>query len=283
MVIVFSLVSALGFGLADFIGGFGSKRAGNPWAVALLAQLVGSLVLLSIALNVAGTPVASDWGWALAGGALNGLGTAALYRGLSAGRMGVVAPVSAVGAATLPVLVGLLTGERPSTLVWLGIAIALPAIWLVAREPEIARIAAGASVTGSSGFGDGILAGIGFGGLFCCLAQIPDSAGFGPVALNQFVAALVIAVLALLLQQPLLPRRAAVPFGITAGALASLSTGAFLLATQTGYLSVAAVITSLYPAATVLLAASLLRERIHGAQAVGLVFCLAAVSLVAAG
>ncbi len=280
MVIVFSLCSALGFGLADFIGGFGSKRAGSPWAVALLSQLVGSVVLLSIALRMPGTPAIPHWWWAVAAGVLNGLGTAALYRGLSAGRMGVVAPVSAVGAATLPVLVGLVTGERPSALVWLGIALALPAIWLVAREPAPQ---VGGPVPGPSGFSDGILAGIGFGGFFCRLAQIPDSAGFGPVALNQFVAGLIIAVLALALRQPVLPRRAAVPFGLTAGVLSSLATGAFLLATQTGYLSVAAVITSLYPAATVLLAAALLRERIHGPQAIGLVCCLAAVSLVAAG
>jgi drug/metabolite transporter (DMT)-like permease len=276
MVVVLSLIGAVSYGLADFVGGFGSRRT-SPWAVALLSQVGGGLVLLVVAAALGGDPVTADWWWAIAAGVANGLGTAALYRGLARGRMGVVAPVSGVGAATLPVLVAVLLGERPPAVVWAGILIALPGIWLVAREP------ATGPVSGPSGLVDGVLAGLGFGGLFVCLAQIPEEAGFLPLAVNQLFAGVVIVLIALTLRSPWVPREAAALFGIGAGLLAGLATGAFLLATQTGFLSVAAVITSLYPAVTVLLAALVLREHIHRGQAAGLALCALAVTLVAGG
>lgn len=277
MVVVLALVAATGYGLADFLGGFGSKRT-SAWSVAFVAQIGGAVVILAMAAAVGGAPTTADWWWATAAGVANGLGTAALYRGLSRGRMGVVGPVSGVGAAVLPVIAGLVMGERPALLVWLGIALAVPAIWLVAREP-----AEGHPSGGPSGLVDGVLAGLGFGALFICLAQLPEEAGFAPLALNQAVAGVVIVALAVGLRQPWVPRSPASLFGIGAGGLAGVATGAFLLATQTGYLSVAAIITSLYPAVTVVLAASVLREHIHRAQAVGLALCAAAVALVASG
>lgn len=276
MVVVLSLIASVSYGLADFCGGFGSRRA-SLWAVALLAQVTGGIGLLLLAAALGGSPGAADWWWSVAAGIANGIGTAALYRGLSRGRMGVVAPVSAVGAAALPVAVGVVLGERPSALVWLGFAAALPGIWLVAREPTTGP------TMGPSGIGDGIVAGLGFGSLFVCLAQIPESSGFAPLASNQLVAGAVILVLALLLREPWLPRQRAAAYGAVAGLLASLATAAFLMATHTGYLSVAAVITSLYPAVTVLLAAALLREHIHRGQAVGMALCLGAIALVASG
>jgi len=276
VVVVLALIGAVAYGLADFVGGFGSRRT-SPWSVAFLSQVGGGLVLLAVASTLDGQPVTADWWWAIAAGVANGLGTAALYRGLSRGRMGVVAPVSGVGAATIPVVVAIALGERPSPVVWAGILLALPGIWLVAREP-----ATGPS-QGPSGLVDGVLAGLGFGGLFVCLAQIPEEAGFLPLAVNQLFAGAVIVAIALALRSPWVPRERAALFGIGAGLLAGVATGAFLLATQTGYLSVAAVITSLYPAVTVLLAALVLREHVHRGQAVGLALCAAAVSLVAGG
>ncbi len=278
VVVGLSLVAALAYGLADFVGGAASKRA-SPWAVALVAQAAGATAILLLALVVGGDPTGADLGWAVAAGLCNGIGTAFLYRGLSGGRMGVVAPVSGVGAAALPVLVGLALGERPPLLVWVGIAAALPGIYLVAREP------AGAPTTASGGSGlvDGVLAGVGFGALFACLAQIPEEAGFLPLALNQVIAGAAVVAVALALRQPWVPRERGAALGAVSGVLAAVATGAFLLATQTGYLTVAAVITSLYPAATVVLAATVLHERVHRSQVAGLVLCLTAVALVAAG
>ena len=276
MAVLLSLLAAASYGLADFVGGVTSKRT-SPWAVALLAQLGGATLVFLLTLVVPGSPTRADLAWSLVAGLGNGFGTAFLYRGLAAGRMGVVAPVSGVGAALVPVAVGVLSGERPTALVWVGIVLALPGIWLVAREPATGPGPLGAGLT------DGVLAGLGFGTLFAALAQIPEEAGFLPLALNQVVAAVAVVVVAVSLRSPWLPREPRALGGVVSGALGALATGSFLVATHQGYLTVTAVLASLYPAVTVVLAASLLREHVHRAQALGLGLCAVAVSLVAAG
>jgi drug/metabolite transporter (DMT)-like permease len=278
MTILLSLVAAAAYGLSDFNGGSFSKRAG-AWTVSLVAQLAGSALVLLAALLLGGAPTGGDLSWALLGGLGNGFGTAYLYRGLASGRMGVVAPVSGVGAVVVPVLAGAVAGERPGLVVWTGIVLALPAIWLVSREP--ADVAAGGS--GPSGAVDGLIAGLGFGTLFAALAQIHHAAGLYPLALNQVVAGLVIVGVATAVGAPWVPRNRYAAGGITSGALGALATGLFQVATQHGYLAIAAVVTSLYPAFTVVLAATLLHERVHRGQAVGLALCAGAVVLVAGG
>jgi drug/metabolite transporter (DMT)-like permease len=273
--ILLSLFAAASYGLADFSGGVFSKRA-SAWSVALMAQLGGGLVVLALGLVLSGEPTTTDLAWALLAGVGNGFGTAYLYRGLASGRMGVVSPVSGVGAVVVPVAVGLATGERPGALVLVGVALAFPAIWFVSREPE------GGSLMGP-GLLDGILAGLGFGTLFAALAQIPEEAGLLPLALNQLVAGVVIVAVAALLRQPWVPRNPAAIGGVISGLLGTLATWLFLVATHHGYLTVAAVITSLYPAFTVLLAVIVLREHVHRAQAFGLALCVGSVVLVAAG
>ncbi len=277
MSIVLSLFAALSYGLSDFNGGLFSRR-GGAWAVSLVAQLGGTALVLVVALVDGGSPSAADLAWAVLAGVANGFGTAFLYRGLSSGRMGVVAPVSGVGAVVVPVVVGLVAGERPGALVWVGVVLALPAIWLVSREP-----ADGPTLAAGSGLADGVLAGLGFGTLFAALAQIDEEAGFFPLALNQLVAGAAIIVVALLLRESWVPRNRYALGGLVSGALGALATGLFQVATQHGYLAVAAVITSLYPAFTVLLAATVLREHVHRTQAWGLALCAGSVVLVAAG
>ena len=110
MTVLLSLVAAASYGLADFNGGWLAKRV-SPWTVALTAQAGGALATLVVALLVDGRPTGADLGWAVLAGLGNGVGTAFLYRGLSSGRMGVVAPVSGVGAALLPVVVGVAIGS----------------------------------------------------------------------------------------------------------------------------------------------------------------------------
>jgi uncharacterized membrane protein len=277
--VLLSLLAAASYGLSDFNGGIFSKR-GGPWAVSLVAQLFGAAVVLVVALVDGGSPDGSDLAWALLAGVGNGFGTAFLYRGLSSGRMGVVAPISGVGAVVVPVLVGVVTGERPDLSVWLGVVLALPAIWLVSREPS--STVDGTAPRGS-GILDGILAGLGFGVLFAALAQIPAEAGFLPLALNQLVAGGAIVVVAMSLRQDWVPRSRWALGGAVSGVLGALATGLFQVATHHGLLSVAAVITSLYPAFTVLLAAAVLRERVHAGQGIGLALCAGSVVLVAAG
>jgi len=283
--ILLSLFAAASYGLGDFNGGIFSRR-GGAWAVSLVAQLAGTALVLVLVAFDGGSPTGTDLAWAVVAGVGNGFGTAFLYRGLSSGRMGVVAPVSGVGAVLVPVAVGVLTGERPGALVWVGVLLALPAIWLVSREPSAGPAAStGSSPAASTGSGilDGVLAGLGFGTLFATLAQIPEEAGFLPLALNQLVAGGAIIVVALVLHQDWVPRNRYALGGAISGALGALATGLFQVATQHGYLTVAAVITSLYPAFTVLLAATVLREHVHRTQAIGLALCAGAVVLVAAG
>jgi drug/metabolite transporter (DMT)-like permease len=208
-----------------------------------------------------------------------GAATAVLYRGFARGRMGVVAPVSAVGAAMLPAVLGVATGERPAAIAWVGILVALPGIWLVSREPTPVD-----AVTGTAeGLVDGVLAGLGFGLLFAALGQVPEESGFWPVMGTQVVSLLAVAVSAVALGGDPVPRRRADWSGLTAGFLATLAVVGFMLARQQGLLSIAAVLTSLYPAATVLLATVLLHERLHRPQSVGLALCAASVVCVALG
>lgn len=291
MAIVLALVSALGYGLSDFVGGLVSRRA-SAWSVALIGGISATLCTGLVALVVPGSPGGADLAWAVLAGVGSGVGTGFLYRGFASGRMGVVAPVSAVGAAVVPVLVGTATGERPALLVWVGIVVAMPGIWLVASEPadDLSRIEpedgpSEAPARGglAAGLVDGLVAGLAFGVLFAALGQVPDSAGMWPLALAQAVSVPVIALLATVLGAPWLPRGRFVHWAWLAGPLGTVAVVAFLLATQRGFLTIAGVLASLYPAVTVLLAALVLREPVHRAQGVGLGLCAVAVAMVAAG
>ena len=283
MAILLALCSAVAYGVSDFIGGLVS-RGTSAWAVAVVAQTSSTLCSTLVAIFVPGTPTAADFVWAVIAGTGTGMGTGFLYRGFATGRMGVVAPVSAVGAAVVPVLVGLLGGERPGPVVWLGIAIALPGIWFVSSTPATTPVIhepAGRRLP--PGLLDAILAGAGFGILFAALGQIPAEAGFWPLAFTQLISVPAVIVLATVLGGAWVPRGRRVRWAALAGPLGATATGSFLLATHQGFLTVAGVLASLYPATTVLLAALVLREHIHRAQAVGLALCAAAIGFVAGG
>jgi len=271
-----ALAAAVIYGLSDFLGGVVSKRA-SVWAVAIASQL-GALVVIGIATwFFAAEPTPADLAWGALAGIGTGTGTAFLYRGLSEGRMGVVAPISAVGAALVPVAVGVLTGDRPPLLTWIGIACAIPAIWLVSSGDA-------ADAEGSrrrSGLVDGILAGLAFGLMFAALGQVPDTAGLVPLVVAEAVSVVAVAALASVMGHAFVPREAAAWWGLGVGALSAFAAVLFLFSTQAGMLTVAAVLSSLYPVFTILLAATILRERIHGLQAIGLGLAGVAVVLVA--
>jgi uncharacterized membrane protein len=284
MAVLFALCSALAYGLSDFIGGTVSRRT-SAWAVAIVGQTSSTVCTAVVAGLVAGSPSVTDFGWAVVAGIGGGVGTGLLYRGFAAGRMSVVAPVSAVGTAVVPVLAGSLTGERPALLVWLGIVVALPGIWLVSSSPDAPSLQ---EVTGTRGrlpvgLVDALLAGLGFGISFTALGQIPSGAGLWPLALAQAVSVPAVLVLAVCLGGQWVPRGRNVRWAALAGPLGATAAGSFLLATQHGYLTVAGVLASLYPATTVLLAAMVLREKIHRAQGIGLGLCAMAIALVAGG
>ncbi|MGI8659380.1 MAG: EamA family transporter [Candidatus Limnocylindria bacterium] len=281
LTVLLALGSALMYGLSDFLGGYLSRRT-SVWAVAIVTQGAAVVAIGLTTALVGGDPTNADWTWGAVAGVGAGIGTAFLYRGLAGGRMGVVAPLSAVGSALLPVSVGVITGERPPLIVWSGIALAFPAIWLIARSSE-STDAAGAAGRLNAGVIDGLLAGLGFGLMFSALGQVPDSAGFAPLAASEAVSIPVIIGLALVMRQPWIPHDRASLGGVVVGALAAAAAVLFLLASQAGLLTVASVLSSLYPAFTVLLAAVLLRERVHRSQGIGLALAVGAVAMVAAG
>lgn len=276
--VLLALLGAASYGVSDFVGGLASRRT-SVWPVTILSCL-GSLVGAgALAILVPGHPSAGDLGWGVLAGIGAGGGTAFLYRGLSGGRMGVVAPVSGVGATLIPVLFGVLAGERPSALVWFGMVVALPGIWLVSREEPLPS----GSRAGTSGLVEGVLAGVGFGVLFAALGQVPAGAGYWPLTLAEVSAVATVVLASLVVRGGVVPRVAGQWWGLVSGLLAAAAGVSFLLARHHGLLSVSAVLTSLYPAFTVLLAALVLRERVHRAQAWGLGLCGAAVVLVALG
>jgi drug/metabolite transporter (DMT)-like permease len=274
--LVLALTSALAYGASDFVGGVGSRRH-SPWRVVLLGQVSGALLMAVCGLVAPAEPRAADFAWALLAGAGSATGSIFLFRGLARGRMGLVAPVSAVGAAVLPVLVGVGLGERPTWFAWLGVLVALPGIWLVSRE----------TTAGSGGTRrallDGAAAGAGFGVLFIALGQISGDAGFLPLAANQVFGAVATIAVAAVLRQEWLPGRGVVSWGGASGMLGAAGTLSFLLATRFTDLGVAAVLTSLYPAVTVLLASAVLRERLGGSQRLGIGICTLAVATLAIG
>ena len=278
MTVALAAAAAFLYGVSDFLGGLASRRLGI-WSIGLLACVgaLGGAVVLALAWP--GDPSAPDLAWGALAGLGSGTGTAFLYRGLALGRMGVVAPISAVGAVLVPLVVGLLSGERPEALAWAGIVVALPGIWLVSRdEGAVDGSPDRPGPTGSAtGFVDGVLAGLGFGILFAALAQVSDGAGYWPLAATQGTSALALTVIAVLLGGDPVPRRRAEAIGLVPGVLATLAVLLFLLASQHGLLSVAAVITSLYPAFTVLLAVLVLGEHVHRLQGAGLALCAASI------
>lgn len=227
--------------------------------------------------------------WGALSGVGSGMGTAFLYRALGAGQMSVVAPLSAVGAAVLPVLVGVVQGERPSWLAAAGIGIAMPAIWLVSRGSEAGT---GGSATGAArqragllgeGVADGMVAGAGFAVLFVALDRVPTGTGLWPIAAGQVVSVLAVLCLAIPGRVSLrLPPRTVAGAAIV-GCLGALGTILYMFATRQQLLAVAAVLTSLYPAVTIALARVVLRERATAGQAVGIVAAGAAVTLIALG
>jgi drug/metabolite transporter (DMT)-like permease len=234
--------------------------------------------MLSAGLVLPGSPVPADFAWALLAGVGSATGSIFLFRGLARGRMGLVAPISAVGAAALPVLAGLAFGDRPSWLAWVGMLAALPGIWLVSREATADRPTSmrGALV-------DGTVAGVGFGILFIALAQISDNAGLLPLAANQLTGAILTVAAAASLRQRWRPRRGVLGWGTASGVLGACGTLAFVVATGATSLGIAGVLASLYPAVTVLLAAGLLKERIGRAQGIGIGICTLAIATLALG
>jgi drug/metabolite transporter (DMT)-like permease len=275
-----ALAAALTYGVADFCGGFASRRV-PVMVVLVLSQAIG-LVGLLVAAPIVGAErvVPADLIFGAAGGLIGLVGVFLLYRAFTIGRMSVVAPLAAVFSALVPVGIGLALGERPGVLASLGIAAAIPAIALSggagAPMPE------GGQPHPRQATVMAVLAGVGFGLFFALLDQAGDSSGLWPLVSGRV--ATTVAALGCLLVVPIPPRRAIGSVFVWVAATGTLEVAAnvlFLLAAREGSLALASVITALYPATTVILALVVLGERLTRRQLVGLALAAVAVVLIA--
>ena len=271
----FSLGAAGIWGGADFAGGIATKRA-NVFRVVAGAQICGLIFMLVLAwLSGEPMPPHSSLYWGIVAGLADAFGVAALYQGLARGRMGMVAPVASVITAVLPVLFGLGTEGLPGRLQLAGFVLAVVSIWFIAR-PE-------GQIDSHRGLGLAVLAGVMFGVLLISGRQAGLHGGvFWPlVAARTASTVLMFGIVAFAASDSRSIRAAIVPI-VLSGVFDSGANALFIVATRHGRLDVAAVLSSLYPASTVILARVLLKERISAMQTVGIVGALAAVALISA-
>jgi drug/metabolite transporter (DMT)-like permease len=271
---VYGLAAVLTWGTSDFLGGYATRRA-NAFLFTTVVNtggllLVGTLALASHAALPSGRSVA----WVLAGGFSAGASLAIFYRALSSGRMGLIAPVAAVLSAAIPTVISICTEGRPGRISIMGFFLAAIGLWLITRAED---------GTTPEGIGLALFAGTGFAGFYLCVRQAGGASPFWIAALTRCGALLITGAIAVLQREFSDITAVGVRWGVLTGCVDSIGTILFVRASQTGRLDEAVVISSLYPAVTVLLARLFLKEHFTRWRFVGLVAALAAVPMIAAG
>ena len=277
LAIALALGAAAGWGSADFLGGTATRRL-PILTVSLYSQAVGfAFVLGLVVTGWGGLPETRTVVLGLAAGLLGGVGLAALYSALAIGPMGVVAPMVSL-SVVVPVAAGLLGGDRPAALQLVGVAAAVGGVALAARH----RDEAGARVTPRA-IALAAVAAVSLGLLAVFLARAGESDTFWAVLMVR-IGSLTLLGAAALVRRPSFAttgrQRATLA---SVGLLDSSSNLLFVLASQRGLLTLVAVVASLYPVTTVLLARGVLGERLSGVQAAGVLLALAGIALIAAG
>jgi drug/metabolite transporter (DMT)-like permease len=269
-----ALCSAVTYGVGDFCGGMAARRI-PATTVLLWSHLLGLLLLLGSTAFVAGEVFGGDLVIGGLGGLCGAAGVGLLYKGLSVGRMSVVAPVTALLAAAVPVVAGYAEGERPGPAAVVGMAAALMAIVLVSAE-------GGGSLRPSDlrGVTYALGAGLGFGLIFVALSHTGDDAGMWPLVAARGASVTVVgggALLGMVAKAP--PVAGTRTFTAAAGALDAGANVFYLLAVREGLVSVVSVLTALYPVSTVVLARLVLKERFASLQRIGMVLAIPAAIL----
>ena len=277
-----AILSAAAYGAADFFGGMAARRSTAVSAV-VVSQAVGLILLLcALPLLPATVVTSSDIGWGAVAGLAGGSGVALLYRALAIGPMSVIAPLTAVFAATLPVVAGLALGERLSLMTTLGIALAGLAIVLIGQEQNLEPRSPKQQAT-AHGIALSIVAGLLVGVFFVSLERTSAASGLWPLVPARLVAISLLTAAALASGRAVLVPRPVVAVAISAGALDMLANALYLIAVQQGQLSVVATLASLYPASTIILARFVLSERWSKLQAAGIATAVAATTLIVGG
>ncbi|MFF7603065.1 EamA family transporter [Streptomyces mirabilis] len=273
--LLLALGSSLAYGCADFLGGLGARKA-HVLRTVMIAAPASLAVELLLWPFLGASFSAGALGWGAASGIASAAAFALLYRTLAIGPMNVLSPVTALVSAVLPVAVGLLQGEHLGAAGLVGMPLALVAVILVS---------AGHGAGSARPSRTALLSAFGAGGAIALqlvfLHQAPSDTGVAPLIIGRVVSSAVILAAAGLMYRRLGSERPAYAMSTAAGVLDSMANLLFLLAARSGDLTVVAVITALYPAGTVLLARSVLAERIRRGQLVGLGTAAVAVSLLA--
>ena len=273
--ILFALTSAVIWGTGDFTGGLAARRT-PPAHVLMLASLSGLLVLIPAALlQREPLPTPSSAAWAALAGLAGGLGIAFLYHALSTGPAALVAPTAGVVGAALPVVVASILEGMPTGGQLAGLLLGLSGIWFVSRVADRENVTAGPPLAHA------FLAGLAFGGFFVFMAQVQTGLIFVPLVIAK-LSAFALAVVILIAQRRSLRLGAANALPFVAGVLDAGGNLFYVLALQYVRLDIAAVLSSMYPAATVVLARVVRRERASLMQYVGVGLCLVAVGFIAA-
>ena len=279
-----ALGSAVCYGSADFFGGLTARRV-NTIATVVVTQFVG-LVLLLLALPFLPATVVSppDWLWGIAAGLSGGVGVALLYRALAVGTMAMVAPITAVCAAIIPVLFAFAMGERLRFLTMVGIGLALVAIALVSQQPTQPHSDESRATKRAlpPGVFLALLAGIAVGIFFLSLARTKSAAGMWPLIAARLTSVTLFGLMALVTGRTLRMNATATGTALAGGALDMLANALYMIAARIGPLSIVVTLASLYPASTVVLARVMLGERLSVVQIIGITCALAAVSIIVA-
>ncbi|HSJ45355.1 MAG TPA: EamA family transporter [Euzebyales bacterium] len=273
MALLLALGSGLSFGAADFAGGLAAKRS-HAVSVTLVSQAVGVVVLVLLMGALPGRPSAAAFTTGALAGVAGALSLVAYLRALALGPMGVVSPLASVAGVMVPVAAGVALGERPTLLAAVGIVLGVVAVTIVAAGRRVERRAAL-----STGPLLALLGGAGFGVFFVLLDRTPDGSGLWPFV-GARASSLVMLGLIVAVGRAGLPSREAMPLVALSGGLDMLANVMFLLAARTGLLTIAALLTSMYPIVVVVLARHLLAERLGRPQQLAVGLSLAAVGVI---
>lgn len=280
MAIILALISSALFGAGDFLGGAASRRT-HVLVVVGASHVVGLFLILLVTPFMADTITLRDLGIGGIAGIAGVVGITFLYHSLSRGPMAVVAPIAAVSNAAVPALWGIYSGDRLSGPQLVGVVLGLAAILLVSR---VSGEETSTGTTTPSLVGAALLSGVGFGGFFICMDLTAEATTPWPLVSARVVSAGIALILLARMGRSPIPRRDEARGAIVgAGVLDMTANLAILIAVHHGMLSLVAVLGSLYPASTVLLARYVLQERMARTQVVGLVVALVAIGAIVGG
>jgi drug/metabolite transporter (DMT)-like permease len=269
----YSLTAVGVWGASDFLGGVGARRA-NAFLFTAVVHLSGMIVMSAVALVVgASFPGQSSLLWSLMAGAVGGIALAFFYRSLASGNMGLIAPVAAVLGAAIPTVVTAFSEGFPGRRHVFGFILAGIGVWLISRS----EIGAGRP----EGLGTAVLAGIGFAGFYLCIHQTDDASALWTSACSRLASLVVTGAFVLFGRHLRIVPVPILGIAVAAGILDITGSAVFVRASQVGRLDDAVVLSSLYPAITVLLARIFLHEHFSRARTIGMVAALVAVPMIA--